>query len=92
VWEEDEYLARDRAIVDNTDLLIGCPRGYDLRSHGGTAYTVRYALSKGKPVVIIWADGSVELKNLPAGEAGEAGDMDTEEMWKKPGKETTRNA
>lgn len=61
VWDEDDYLARDRAIVDATDLLIGCPKGFDLRSHGGTTYTIGYALKVGKAVVIIWPDGTVTM-------------------------------
>lgn len=52
------FLARDRDIVNDTDLLIGCPLGYDFRGKGGTSYTIRYALSQGKPVVIIWPDGT----------------------------------
>jgi hypothetical protein len=58
------YLERDRDIVDATDLLIACPAGIDLRSHGGTAYTVRYARTQVKPILIIWGDGRVEMENF----------------------------
>jgi hypothetical protein len=71
VWDEKDYLSRNRDIVDNTDLLIACPNGYDFRSHGGTSYTIRYALRKKKPVVIIWPDGKVEkLKDEGEDEQG----------------------
>lgn len=43
------FLARDRMMVDRTDLLIA----YCMRDAGGTAYTVKYAEKKG-----------VEIRNL----------------------------
>jgi predicted Rossmann fold nucleotide-binding protein DprA/Smf involved in DNA uptake len=46
------YLERDRAIVDATDMLIATPE-HAIPDNGGTWYTIRYALSQGKPVVII---------------------------------------
>jgi hypothetical protein len=61
---EKGYLERDRDIVDSTDLLVACPAGIDLRSHGGTAYTVRYAREKVKPILIIWGDGHVTTENF----------------------------
>jgi hypothetical protein len=64
VLEAKDYLSRDRDIVDATDLLIACPAGIDLRSHGGTAYTVRYARAEVKPILIIWGDGRVETENF----------------------------
>lgn len=67
VWDEEDYLVRDRRIVDSTDILIGCPAGFDLRSHGGTTYTVKYALSTGKPVVVIWPDGRTEMMGKEEG-------------------------
>lgn len=74
VLDEKGYLERDRDIVDATDMLIGCPASVDLRSHGGTAYTLRYALALKKPVIIIWPDGRVEAQNFGTtpGERNEA--------------------
>lgn len=40
------FLVRNRYMVDGAD----CVYAYCLRDTGGTAYTVRYAKSKGKPV------------------------------------------
>lgn len=44
------YLKRDRYMVDRSSQVIAV---YDGRETGGTAYTVRYAGGKGKPVSII---------------------------------------
>lgn len=85
VLDEKDYLARDRDIVDATDLLIGCPAGFDLRSHGGTAYTIRYALKLKKPVIIIRPDGSVEdyYFGTTPGERNEAQEKVRREMEMK---------
>ncbi len=40
------FLARDRYMADECDLLYA----YCIRTKGGTAYTVRYAISRGKEV------------------------------------------
>lgn len=72
ILEPKEYLERDREIVDCTDLLIACPsqfyQGGDIAKVGGygrsgTWYTVRYALKLRRPVLVIWADGSVSTEN-----------------------------
>lgn len=57
------HFARNRDIVDETDLLIACPQYMDpitKATKGGTAYTVNYARKCGKPVWIVRPDGSVE--------------------------------
>ena len=51
------YLERNRAIVDATDILIAAPRGPE-EQRSGTWSTVRYARKVGKPVIIVWPDGS----------------------------------
>ena len=55
------YLDRDRAIVDGTDILFATPDGPEpqRKRAGGTWYTVRYARRAGKPIRIVWPDGSV---------------------------------
>jgi hypothetical protein len=64
VLPQKGYLERDRDIVNATDLLIGCPAGFDYRGNGGTSYTLRYALGVGKPTLIIYPDGQVETHNF----------------------------
>jgi hypothetical protein len=54
------HFARNRDIVDETDLLIATPQQDAHQPKGGTWYTVDYALKKGKRVVMIWPDGTVD--------------------------------
>jgi hypothetical protein len=51
-------LTRNHAIVDACDMLLAVPRGPEHR-RSGTWATVRYARRSGKPIVIIWPDGTV---------------------------------
>lgn len=52
------YLDRNHDIVDESDILIAAPKGYEvLRS--GTWATVRYARKQGKRVIIIWPSGKI---------------------------------
>ncbi len=46
-YTEGSFLLRNRYMVDKSD----CVYSYCTRSTGGTAYTVRYAESKGKTVI-----------------------------------------
>lgn len=56
------YLARNKAIVDMTDSLIAAPKGpEELRS--GTWSTVRYARKLGRPITIVWPDGSTTAEH-----------------------------
>jgi hypothetical protein len=54
------YLNRNHDIVDDSDLLIACPREFKEQLRSGTWATIRYARSKRKPVYIIWPDGTME--------------------------------
>ena len=54
------YLTRNRNIVDAAELLLACPNGPEQRKGSGTWATIRYAMAKGKPVVIFWPNGKVE--------------------------------
>lgn len=52
-----DYLARNHDIVNESSLLIACPKGpEELRS--GTWATVRYARKQKKQLIIIFPDGS----------------------------------
>jgi hypothetical protein len=46
----DAYLARNRWMVDKSDLVIGFPRSGDQGS--GTGYTLGYAASQGKALLV----------------------------------------
>ena len=43
------FLARNRYMVDNSDVVLA----YCLRSTGGTAYTANYGMNKGIPVIFL---------------------------------------
>lgn len=63
-----DYLVRNRDIVDRTRVLIACPNGPSkLRS--GVWSTVRYCKKMGKPVIVVWPDGSVEERETELREA-----------------------
>lgn len=53
------YFARNRNIVDETDLLIVVPYQNEHMENGGTWYTHDYALKKKKSRVILFPDGRV---------------------------------
>jgi hypothetical protein len=58
------YLKRNHNIVDETDLLIACPKGHKEELRSGTWATIRYALKKKKPVIIILPSGETSIHNL----------------------------
>ena len=45
------YLGRDRRMVDQCDYVVALWSGCE---DGGTAYTVKYAQRKGKPIFNLW--------------------------------------
>ena len=61
VLEPRPHKARDRDVVDATDLLLGTPAAPEEEGpHSGTWYTIRYARRRGRPIVIVWPDGREE--------------------------------
>jgi hypothetical protein len=56
----DDYLSRNRNIVDETDFLIATPDTSE-RLHSGTWSTIRYARSKNKRIYIIHKSGRVTI-------------------------------
>lgn len=54
------HFARNREIVDSTDILVACPFDMMEQPRGGTWYTVGFARKRGKPVYIVWPDGTIE--------------------------------
>ena len=51
-------LDRNRDIVDACDILVACPKGPEER-RSGTWATIRYARKAGKPIRLVWPDGTV---------------------------------
>jgi len=60
VYPRKPYLDRNKDIVDACDILIACPLEYAEELRSGTWSTIRYARKTGKPIVIIYRDGSVK--------------------------------
>ena len=58
--EPTNYLARNRNIVNEVDMLIAFPAHKDM-SKGGTWYTIKYAKKQGKKVGIFHFDGTREM-------------------------------
>lgn len=56
------HFARNRDIVDKSDILVACPCDMTDQPRGGTWYTVGYAAKKKKLVYIVWPDGRVEKR------------------------------
>lgn len=54
-YTDDCYFARNRYLVDNSDVLLAVYDG-EAKKRSGTGYTVRYAQSTGKPVLLIHPD------------------------------------
>ncbi|MFA5937558.1 MAG: hypothetical protein WC822_06810 [Candidatus Paceibacterota bacterium] len=52
IWKPKPYLQRNRDIVDICDVLIAAPYD-DNRANSGTWYTINYAKSKGKKIIIL---------------------------------------
>jgi len=53
------YLDRNHDIVDETGILIGCPKESQEVLRSGTWATIRYAMKTGKLVIIVYPDGSL---------------------------------
>lgn len=55
------FLERNRAIVEESDILIACPGQLREVLRSGTWATIRYARRIGRLVILIWPDGKVAL-------------------------------
>jgi hypothetical protein len=59
VRRPEPYMVRNRHIVEDVQRLIGCPDG-PARLRSGSWATIRMALRAGKPVLVIYPDGTRE--------------------------------
>ena len=57
------YLARNRDIVHDSEVMLGFPKQEQQQSKGGTWYTIKYAKKQGKKLYIIYPSGNVEEIN-----------------------------
>ena len=59
---EKPYLERNRDIVNESFTLIAMPKGYYEIQRSGTWATIRYARQTHKRHVIVWPDGTYDVK------------------------------
>lgn len=52
--QADNYLTRNKSIVDSTDILIATPKEVIEQVRSGTWSTIRYARKKKKRIIIIY--------------------------------------
>jgi hypothetical protein len=62
VFPPKPYRERNRDIVDGCRVLIATPKSKNEEQYSGTWSTIRYAVSIGRPVRIIYPDGEVEIR------------------------------
>lgn len=62
--EPKNYFARNRDIVNESEILFGFPKTM-FETKGGTWYTINYGKKIGKPVYVVLPDGSVNSFNIP---------------------------
>lgn len=55
------YLDRNKDVVDETEILVATPKTRVEELRSGTWATIRYAKKQGKPIIIIYPDGDVEV-------------------------------
>lgn len=61
VWFPSKpYLDRNNDIAEASDIVIACPKERDEQLKSGTWSTVRRARKRGKHVILIYPDGTVE--------------------------------
>jgi hypothetical protein len=65
VRQNKPYLERNHDIVDETDMLIATPGEFNEQLRSGTWATLRYARKLGRPIIIIWPDGTESRLNVP---------------------------
>jgi len=58
-------LERNHDIVNACDVLLAAPRRFKEELRSGTWATIRYARKLGKPVTIIFPDGSITKERQP---------------------------
>ena len=56
-------LERNRDIVNECNMLVACPKGYNEERRSGTWSTIRYAQRVQRPLFIVWPDGTTNTTN-----------------------------
>ena len=56
-------LVRNRDIVNESELIIACPKEFTEKQRSGTWATIRYARKQNVRVIIVYPDGRIEDGN-----------------------------
>lgn len=59
------FMDRNQAIVDESEFMIAAPLEFTEQKRGGTWATVRMTRKAGKPLTIVWRDGTVMRERWP---------------------------
>lgn len=59
ILKPDEYIKRDDAIIDVSNIMIATPGEMQMQWRSGTWTTIRHTRKAGKPIYIVYPDGSV---------------------------------
>lgn len=70
IREAKQYLIRNADIVDETDILIACPRNQLQEWRSGTWATIRYARTLKRPIVKIYGNGTIQVENYSGMDLG----------------------
>ena len=65
LYGDEDYIERNHRIVDMTDWLIAAPLTMFEERRSGTWATIRYARTKGKPIIIVLPNGSIIKEPYP---------------------------
>lgn len=64
-WDEKPPLVRNQIMVECCHFLLATPQQMAeperLRA-GGTWYTIRHARKEGKPIIIVWPNGTIKIE------------------------------
>jgi acetylornithine deacetylase/succinyl-diaminopimelate desuccinylase-like protein len=58
------YIDRNHDIVDSSEIVLAAPGESTEQLRSGTWATIRYAKKKGKPLIIVFPDGSSKTLNM----------------------------
>lgn len=63
IWPMKPYLIRNHDIVDNSDRVVACPKLVYEELRSGTWATIRYARKLGRPLYVVWPDGTLLMED-----------------------------
>lgn len=67
IYPPKDYISRNHDIVYTVSRMIAAPREFEERLRSGTWATIRYTLRVGKPLLIVWPDGTTSAQTgLPS--------------------------